>query len=445
MKKSSNLPKIIIIAVIIGICICALCLTLVIVACLVYFGIQNHRDAEEIQTSDITAQWSEPIASESATSEPEEITAATEETQDQPYLSDEGLYHCFWDASVQTSQFFEFFSDGTGRVINLVGMLSSKGVESEFTYEFSDGSMTIAWGNGRTFQWHYSIEEHCFTSDVVEFDGSIYHQKIERVSLFDLYCRWAQQLNTDIAYSSEYEWHSQMKLSQGYSEAYKAWDVLLNDVYSRLMELLPENEFSKLTSEQLQWIEEKELEMESAYSAFEGGSAAPMFRAMVGCSYTEQRIYELLQLLPEGFDREAHSAKIASIRERFYAAEATRGQMNTTFFGTSATAYYLDGKLQILEEASEVSQSETPTKYSDDYFKNCTKAWYYDDGEVYFIFMVNEENGDEYRLYFDNGKLIRWVAPNGAIYDLLYRWDEMQSYYDHALSQCEFAKDREIR
>lgn len=449
MKQYANLRKAIY-ALVIGVCVA--CVALVIVAILKYKSKENIAPTQPTtQASEPTDPGTEMITTEAPNPESTESEAQdpsqepTEEVQEQEFLAAEDLYNCFWDASVQTDQFFEFYPDGTGRVLNLVGRLGAKGVESEFTYEYSDGILAMAWENGRTRQWDYSPEEACFTTDAEEYDGSIYHQKIKRMSLYDLYKRWAQQLAAEEAYCAEYEWQSQIALSQGAVEAYNAWDLLLNDVYDHLMVLLTEEESSQLVSEQLQWIAQKESEMEAAYNAYAPGTAAPMFRASVGRDYTQRRTYELMLLLPEGFDHEAHDQKIASIRERFYAAEETREQMNTTFFGASATAYYLDGALQIVEEASDVSQSDNPTNYSTDFFYNCKRTWYYDDGEVYFIYMVSEENGNEYRLYFDNGELIRWVSPAGEIHDLLYCCDEMQGYYDHALSQCEFVKDREIR
>ena len=432
MKQYANLRKAVY-ALVIGVCVA--CVTLIFVAVLKY----GDRGSE---TAKQTTEHSDPISESDggsiATDGTENLDGETEEGS----ICAETLHNCFWDASVQTDQFFEFYPDGTGRVLNLVGRLGAKGVESEFTYEFTDGSMMIKWDSGEVYEWSYCASEGCFTCDAAEYDGSVYHQKIERVRLYDLYLDWARELNEELAYCDANEWQSQLQLSQGYVETYQAWDLLLNDVYDHLMVLLPQEEKTALVAEELQWIDEKEAEMEKTYMAYEGGSAAPMFRAMAGISYTEERTYELLLRLPEGFDHEAQNAKIKSIRERYYATVEAFDQMEEVVFGTSATAYYLDGELKLLEEASDASQGDKPYDASVNFYRNCRKKWYYDNGEVYFIYMINEENGDEYRLYFDNGELIRWISPTGEVCDLGCRWEEMQGYYDYALSQCEAVKER---
>ena len=102
------------------------------------------------------------------------------------------------------------------------------------------------------------------------------------------------------------------------------------------------------------------------------------------------------------------------------------------YFGTSADAYYLDDALVLMHEYPEYN-TET-----DSYcVGELDERWYCDNGEVFFIFLTAPDTGEEYRLYFDDGELLRWIDPNGNVYDSDYRWDEMQGFYAHAKEQCD--------
>lgn len=121
---------------------------------------------------------------------------------------------------------------------------------------------------------------------------------------------------------------------------------------------------------------------------------------------------------------------IQSIRDRYSKIQSSIDTCEVVHFGTSADAYYTDGKLVLLREFPEENCGA-------DYYDDYDERWYYDNGEVFFIFLTDPNNNDEYRLYFSNGELIRWIDPDGNVYDSDYRWTEMQSFYGHAKEQCD--------
>lgn len=122
----------------------------------------------------------------------------------------------------------------------------------------------------------------------------------------------------------------------------------------------------------------------------------------------------------------ANADLIKSIREKYNYAQSNLANCEAKDYGTASKAFYLNGALILLRENAKDSADG---KYN--------QHWYYDNGAVYFIFMTEASTGGEYRLYFNNGKLIRWIDPNGKVYDSSYRWDEMQAFYDHAKAQCD--------
>ena len=122
----------------------------------------------------------------------------------------------------------------------------------------------------------------------------------------------------------------------------------------------------------------------------------------------------------------ANAELIKAIRVKYNYAQSNLANCEVKDFETASKAFFLDSKLILLREYAKDS--------ADGKFD---QHWYYDNGEVYFIFMTEVNTDNEYRLYFNGGKLIRWIDPNGKIYDSSYRWDEMQAFYTHAKSQCD--------
>ncbi|MBP8640073.1 MAG: hypothetical protein KBI01_04135 [Oscillospiraceae bacterium] len=122
----------------------------------------------------------------------------------------------------------------------------------------------------------------------------------------------------------------------------------------------------------------------------------------------------------------ANAELIKAIRVKYNYAQSNLANCEVKDFETASKAFFLDGKLVLLREYAKDS--------ADGKFD---QHWYYDNGEIYFIFMTEVNTNNEYRLYFNNGTLIRWIDPNGKIYDSSYRWDEMQAFYAHAKAQCD--------
>ena len=130
--------------------------------------------------------------------------------------------------------------------------------------------------------------------------------------------------------------------------------------------------------------------------------------------------------------------KIQSIRDRFYYTQSILSICEVKYYGTSAEAYYEDGELIMLREYSDDSDG-----YRNDYFTDCQKYFYFDEYEVYFIYICSDLNGEEYRAYYNDGKLLRWISPDGEIFDspydctyAEYSWDYFQELFDYAQSQC---------
>lgn len=90
---------------------------------------------------------------------------------------------------------------------------------------------------------------------------------------------------------------TQAELNQKSQDLYKLWDDALNDLWGKLRSSLPEDEFDKLLDEQLDWIEDKENAVAEAGKPYEGGSIYPLIVNSEAAQITEDRVYELYELL----------------------------------------------------------------------------------------------------------------------------------------------------
>lgn len=132
--------------------------------------------------------------------------------------------------------------------------------------------------------------------------------------------------------------------------------------------------------------------------------------------------------------------KIQSIRDRFYYTQSIITSCELVYYGTSAEGYYDGyGELVMLCEYADSYDGFTygDLSYSRRYF-------YLDSGDVYFIYTCSDLTGDEYRMYYDNGKLLRWIDPDGVIYDSPdacaysdYSWQYIEDFYDYAMSKTD--------
>ena len=90
---------------------------------------------------------------------------------------------------------------------------------------------------------------------------------------------------------------SQSEMNQKAHELYVLWDDALNELWGKLQDSLPEDEFGALLDEQLQWIEDKENAVEEAGKEVEGGSMYPLITNTKAAEITEERVYEFYELL----------------------------------------------------------------------------------------------------------------------------------------------------
>ena len=90
---------------------------------------------------------------------------------------------------------------------------------------------------------------------------------------------------------------TQMDMDVKSQELLKIWDNALNYLWGELKNSQSEEEFSKLLDEQRAWIEEKEKAVEEAGKEMEGGSLYTLVVNLEAASITEERVYELYELL----------------------------------------------------------------------------------------------------------------------------------------------------
>ena len=92
---------------------------------------------------------------------------------------------------------------------------------------------------------------------------------------------------------------SQSEMNQKAHELYVLWDDALNELWGKLQDSLPEDEFDELLDEQIQWIEDKENAVEEAGKEVEGGSMYPLITNTKAAEITEERVYEFYELLKQ--------------------------------------------------------------------------------------------------------------------------------------------------
>jgi len=95
------------------------------------------------------------------------------------------------------------------------------------------------------------------------------------------------------------EAYTQADMNYAAQQKYQIWDDALDQLWRDLKELLNEEEMQQLTAEELAWIEEKEAAALEAAAEYEGGSLYPMVYSATLASLTRERVYELLEFLPQ--------------------------------------------------------------------------------------------------------------------------------------------------
>lgn len=97
--------------------------------------------------------------------------------------------------------------------------------------------------------------------------------------------------------SLENEALTQTEMNIKSQELYAIWDGALNDLWSEVKMTVSEEEFEQLLEEQRLWIAEKERAVEEAGKEVEGGSMYSLVVNMKAAELTEERVYELYELL----------------------------------------------------------------------------------------------------------------------------------------------------
>lgn len=104
------------------------------------------------------------------------------------------------------------------------------------------------------------------------------------------------EASTDAALN---EFATQADMNDAAHQKYLIWDGTLNQLWSDLKDLLSEGEMRQLTNEELAWIQEKEAAALEAAAEYEGGSIYPTIYYSTLSNLTKQRVYELLEYLPD--------------------------------------------------------------------------------------------------------------------------------------------------
>ena len=95
----------------------------------------------------------------------------------------------------------------------------------------------------------------------------------------------------------ENEAMTQADMNAKSQELYELWDGALNYLWGEVKKQLPEEEFDKLLEEQLAWIEAKEEAVAEAGTEVEGGSLYPLVVNSKAAELTEERVYQLYELV----------------------------------------------------------------------------------------------------------------------------------------------------
>ncbi len=107
------------------------------------------------------------------------------------------------------------------------------------------------------------------------------------------YEEWAASLKN----SMENDSLSQAEYNEKAEELYEVWDAALNQTWNVLKQILDEEAMSALTAEELEWIALKEQAVAEAGAEYEGSSIRPMIMDLKAAEMTEERVYELMNLL----------------------------------------------------------------------------------------------------------------------------------------------------
>ena len=119
----------------------------------------------------------------------------------------------------------------------------------------------------------------------------------EPLSAMDMELREIEEKAAELEAQLDSGFLAQLELNRVSGELYMLWDDELNSIWGRLKKLLPKDEMEQLTSEELEWIKEKEAAVAAAGAEMEGGSMQPLLENSEAARLTRIRVYELAEYM----------------------------------------------------------------------------------------------------------------------------------------------------
>lgn len=114
---------------------------------------------------------------------------------------------------------------------------------------------------------------------------------------YESYMASLKEQSDAIKYSLENEALTQYDMNMKSQELYQLWDNALNDLWKDIENTLQGEAYDLLLEKQLSWIEEKEKAVEEAGKEVEGGSMYPLVVNSEAAAITEERVYDLYEIL----------------------------------------------------------------------------------------------------------------------------------------------------
>ena len=136
------------------------------------------------------------------------------------------------------------------------------------------------------------------TENDTEADENVPSKEEIRNSLNDYITSIKEQADA-INASLENDILNQQEMNMKAEELYKLWDDALNHVWGVLKDNLSEDEFAQLLDGQRTWVDGKERAVEEAGKEVEGGSMYPLVVNGEAARLTEERVYELYDIISQ--------------------------------------------------------------------------------------------------------------------------------------------------
>ena len=163
-------------------------------------------------------------------------------------------------------------------------------------YVVEDKEYVVCPDDYNEFAHGMGLNEDSYTTSDTEADSQTEAERNE-ISSYDDYMASIAEQSDILKTALEQEALTQQDMNLKSEKLYKLWDDALNYLWGKLKETLPEEEFTKVLDEQRTWIAEKEKNVEEAGKEVEGGSMYSLVVNMEAAKITEERVYELYELL----------------------------------------------------------------------------------------------------------------------------------------------------